>query len=45
MVTPGGDIIVPAGTYTISIGAGQPDSGQSFVSGRFSVSRELKLAE
>jgi beta-glucosidase len=45
MVTPGGDIIVPVGTYTISIGAGQPDSGQSFVSGRFSVRRELKLAE
>jgi beta-glucosidase len=45
MVTPAGDIIVPAGQYGVTIGGGQPGSGLPTVSGEFSVASQLKLPE
>jgi beta-glucosidase len=45
MVTPSGDIIVPAGTYTVSIGGGQPGGTLPTVSGEFVVSGQMKLPE
>jgi len=45
MVTDKGDIIVPAGTYRVSVGGGQPGSGLPTVSGTFSLSGQLKLPE
>lgn len=45
MVTAKGDIIVPAGTYRLSLGGGQPNSGLPTVTGSFSVSRQTKLPQ
>lgn len=45
MVDEAGDIIVPAGTYRLSIGGGQPGSGLPTVSGQFSVVGQLRLPE
>jgi beta-glucosidase len=44
-VTEAGDIMVPAGRYTISIGGGQPGFGLPTVSGQFTVSGRVKLSE
>lgn len=45
MVTPSGDIIVPAGKYGVSVGGGQPGSGLRVVTGGFSVAEQVKLPE
>jgi len=45
MVTGNGDIIVPAGTYQLSLGGGQPNSGLPTVTDAFSVSGQTKLPE
>jgi len=45
MVTEAGDIVVPAGKYTISIGGGQPGSGLPTISGEFAVRGRLMLPE
>jgi beta-glucosidase len=45
MVTPAGDIVVPAGQYRVTIGGGQPGSGLPIVNGQFSVASRLKLPE
>src|SRR5581483_9515388 len=37
MVTEAGQIIVPQGTYTVSVGGGQPGAGVASVSGHFEV--------
>jgi beta-glucosidase len=42
MVTDQGQIIVAAGTYTVSIGGGQPDTGAASIAGTFQV-RGTKL--
>ena len=42
MVTEQGQIIVAAGTYTVSIGGGQPDTGAASIAGAFQV-RGTKL--
>ena len=45
MVTDDGDIIVPAGKFSVSLGGGQPGSGLPTVSGNFSVAGQVKLPE
>ncbi|HEY1605035.1 MAG TPA: glycoside hydrolase family 3 C-terminal domain-containing protein [Allosphingosinicella sp.] len=45
MVTPAGDIIVPAGRYSVSIGGGQPGSGLPTATGAFSVTGQATLPE
>jgi beta-glucosidase len=45
MVTEAGDRIVPQGTYTVSIGGGQPGTGAPSVSGAFEVSGKVQLPE
>jgi beta-glucosidase len=45
MVTPAGDIVVPAGKYQLSIGGGQPGTGAPTLTGAFSVNGSLKLPE
>jgi len=45
MVTDDGDIIVPAGKFSVSVGGGQPGSGLPTVSGSFSVAGQVKLPE
>ncbi len=45
MVTPTGDIVVPAGRYQLSIGGGQPGSGLPSVNGGFSIAGQVKLPE
>ena len=45
MVTPAGDIIVPAGRYAVSVGGGQAGSGLPTVSGDFSVVGQARLPE
>jgi beta-glucosidase len=45
MVTESGDIIVPQGRYTVSIGGGQPGTGAPSVSGNFEVSGQISLPE
>ena len=45
MVTDVGDIIVAQGTYTISIGGGQPGTGVPSVSGEFQVNGHIMLPE
>jgi beta-glucosidase len=44
MVTESGDIIVAQGTYTLSVGGGQPGAGAPSVSGRFRVNGQIELA-
>ena len=45
MVTDAGDIIVPQGKYTLSIGGGQPGMGVPSVSGNFEVKTQTMLPE
>jgi beta-glucosidase len=45
MVTQDGDIIVPAGKYSVSVGGGQPGSGLPVVAGSFSIDGQLSLPE
>jgi beta-glucosidase len=45
MVTATGDIIVAQGSYTVSVGAGQPGTDAPSVSGHFEVSGQLMLPE
>jgi beta-glucosidase len=45
IVTDMGDIIVPQGTYTVSIGGGQPGAGVQSVSGKFAVQGQVTLPE
>ena len=43
MVTETGEIIVPQGTYAVSVGGGQPGTGAPSVSGRFQVEGQIEL--
>ncbi|HVS77135.1 MAG TPA: glycoside hydrolase family 3 C-terminal domain-containing protein [Steroidobacteraceae bacterium] len=45
MVTDAGDRIVAQGTYTVSVGGGQPGTGAPSVSGTVRVSGQIQLAE
>ena len=45
MVTEAGDPIVAEGTYTVSVGGGQPNTGAPVVMGNFAVKGMLKLPE
>lgn len=45
MVTEAGDIVVPQGKYSVSIGGGQPGTGAPSVSGDFEVNGQISLAE
>jgi len=45
MVTDQGQIIVAAGTYTVSIGGGQPDTGAASIAGTFQVRGTRLLPE
>jgi beta-glucosidase len=45
MVTETGDRIVAQGTYTVSLGGGQPGTGAPSVSGTFRVSGQIQLPE
>jgi beta-glucosidase len=45
MVNPEGDIIVAQGTYTVSIGGGQPGSGAPSVSGKLRVIGQVMLPQ
>lgn len=45
MVTEGGDRIVPQGTYTVSVGGGQPGTLAPSVSGTFQVNGRIQLPE
>jgi len=45
MVTDLGDIVVPQGKYTVSVGGGQPDTGAPTVSGNFQVNSQVMLPE
>ena len=45
MVTEAGEPIVAEGTYTVSVGGGQPHTGAQTVSGTFDVRGTLKLPE
>jgi beta-glucosidase len=45
MVTENGDPIIAAGTYTISIGGGQPDTAAPTVAGHFQIDGQLALPE
>ena len=45
MVTEAGDRIVPQGTYTVSVGGGQPGTAAPSVSGTFQVSGRIQLPE
>ena len=45
MVTEQGKIIIAAGSYTVSVGGGQPDSGAPFIAGSFRVRGTSLLPE
>jgi beta-glucosidase len=45
MVNDRDEIIVPAGTYTVSVGGGQPGTGLPTVSGDMTVAGQVKLPE
>ena len=45
MVTSAGDIIVPAGTYELTLGGGQPGSELPTVKGKFAVIGQMRLPE
>jgi beta-glucosidase len=45
MVTDLGDIIVPQGKYTLSVGGGQPGMGAPSVTGNFEVNGSVMLPE
>jgi beta-glucosidase len=43
MVTETGEIIVPRGAYTVSVGGGQPGTGAPTVSGEFRIAGQIEL--
>jgi beta-glucosidase len=45
MVTEAGDIVVPEGKYTVSVGGGQPDTGAPTVTGTLQVEGSMILPE
>jgi beta-glucosidase len=45
MVTEGGEPIIAGGTYSVSIGGGQPDTGAPAVTGTFQIKGTKTLAE
>jgi beta-glucosidase len=45
MVTETGDIIVPQGKYTVSVGGGQPGTGAPSSSGNFEIKGQVILPE
>jgi beta-glucosidase len=45
MVTQAGDILIPEGRYSVSVGGGQPGTDLPTVSGDFSVSGQVQLPE
>ena len=45
MVTEQGKIIIAAGSYTVSVGGGQPDSGAPSIAGTFRVRGTSVLPE
>jgi beta-glucosidase len=45
MVTEGGEPVVSEGTYTVSIGGGQPNAGAPTVSTTFNIKGKLLLPE
>ena len=45
MVTDLGEVVVPQGKYTVSIGGGQPDTGVPAVNGKFEVNGQITLQE
>jgi beta-glucosidase len=45
MVTEGGEPIIAGGTYSVSIGGGQPDTGASAVKGTFEIMGTKTLPE
>jgi beta-glucosidase len=45
MVTEAGEIVIPPGTYTVTIGGGQPGSGAASAAANFVVRGEAKLTE
>ncbi len=45
MVTDAGDIVIPQGKYTVSIGGGQPDTGAATVNGSLQVNGQVILPE
>jgi beta-glucosidase len=45
MVTDAGDIVIPQGKYTVSIGGGQPDTGAVTVNGSLQVNGQIILPE
>jgi beta-glucosidase len=45
LVSQAGDVIVPAGKYTVSLGGGQPGAGLPTVSSEFAVRGQVKLPE
>ena len=45
MVTEAGEIIVPQGTYNVSVGGGQPGTGVASLSGNFDVKGQMVLPE
>jgi beta-glucosidase len=45
MVTDAGDIVIPKGKYTVSIGGGQPDTGAATVNGSLQVNGQIILPE
>ena len=45
MVTEAGEIVVPEGKYTVSVGGGQPGTGAASVSGNFETRGQMVLPE
>ncbi len=45
MVTDAGNIVIPQGKYTVSIGGGQPDTGAATVNGSLQVNGQIILPE
>jgi beta-glucosidase len=45
MVTDAGDVVIPQGKYTVSIGGGQPDTGAVTVNGSLQVNGQIILPE
>jgi beta-glucosidase len=45
MVTEAGEIVIPEGMYTVSVGGGQPGTGAVSISGNFEVKGQMALPE
>ena len=45
MVTAAGRIVIAAGTYAVSVGGGQPDTGAASVAGKFRIAGSMTLPE